>query len=329
MVRFRHGRSRPSRRLAPPARPAAALLWMLVLAPTAATAWTLDLADTVRVESATVRVADVARGPVPAAAGAVVVASGGRPGAAVDVSARAILRRLALAGHADGLVLAGAARCRILFAGTAVAHDALVEAVRTALAPGLPAAAPEAPPSWLAVSMPAMTAQVRGDWHVTWPQPRTLDPGRNLVTLALHDGTRVRRLSVVAEAHIYARTAMATTPVGRDQSVAAETVQWAWTDLARAKGDPVTDPALLQSMIAARELAPGETITHDALTPRPLVRRGQPVDLVVRRGRVQASVRAECRQDGRLGQLVSVRNQIDGRLVVARVAGPGLVTLGR
>ncbi len=314
----------------PPAGYAApALVALSFLLPAAASAWTLDLADTVRVESATVRVADVARGPVPAAAGAVVVASGGRPGAEVTVSARAILRRLALAGHADGLVLAGAARCRIIHGGVTVERDALIDAVREAIAPGLPPAEPEAPPSWLAISMPEIAAQVRDDWRVTWPQPRTLEPGRNLVTLALHDGPRVRRLSVVAEAHVYARTAMATTAVGRDQTVAPETVQWAWTDLATAAGDPVTDPRILESMIAARELAPGQTITHDALTPRPLVRRGQPVDLVVRRGRVEASVRAECRQDGRLGQLVSVRNQIDGRLVVARVAGPGLVTLGR
>jgi flagella basal body P-ring formation protein FlgA len=44
---------------------------------------------------------------------------------------------------------------------------------------------------------------------------------------------------------------------------------------------------------------------------------------------VAAVVRAECRQDGLLGETVSVRNKLNGRLVVARVAGPGTVTIGR
>ncbi len=305
------------------------LLLLLVLIPGVAAAWSLDLAATVRVGGEVARVADLTPTDVPAAAGAVVVASGGRPGAAVTISARSVLRRLSLAGEADGLILRGASRCRILFTGQAVARDTLLGAIRAALAPGLPAAPEAAPPSWLAVEVPEITAHVRGDWRVTWPEPRTLRPGRNLVTLALHDGPRIRRLSVVAEAHIYARTAMPTAPVARDQDVAADRVRWVWTDLAGAPGEPITDPQTLGTMVAVRPLEPGHTITRDDLAPRPLVRRGQPVDLVVRRGRVQATVRAECRQDGVLGQTVSVRNQINGSLVVARVTGPGQVTLGR
>lgn len=307
----------------------ARLLVLLALAPGVAAGWTLDLADTVRVAGEVARVADLTHAGVPAKAGAVVVASGGRPGAAITISARSVLRRLSLAGQADDLVLGGATRCRILFTGQPVPRDTLLGAIRAALEPGLPAAPEAAPPSWLAIEVPEVAAHVRGDWRVTWPEPRTLRPGRNLVTLALHDGPRTRRLSVVAEAHIYARTAMPTAPVARDQDVAADGVRWVWTDLASAPGEPVTDPQTLGAMVAVRPLEPGHTITRDDLAPRPLVRRGQPVDLVVRRGRVQATVRAECRQDGVLGQTVSVRNQINGSLVVARVTGPGEVTLGR
>jgi len=307
----------------------AALVAAGALLPSAAAAWTLDLADTVRVTGTAARVADLARGEVPTAAGAVVVASGGRPGASVVISARSVLRRLTLAGLADGLALRGADRCRIVFVGQEVPRDDLLAAIRTALAAGLPAAAPGAPDSWLAVTVPEIAAQVRGAWRVSWPEPRPLAPGRNLVTVALHDGERVRRLGVVAEAHIYARTARPRAAVAREQAVTADALQWVWTDLALTAADPVTDPEALGDAIAARDLAPGETLTHADIEPRPLVRRGQPVDLVVRRGRVQATVRAECRQDGRLGQLVTVRNEIDDSLVVGRVAGPGVVTLGR
>ena len=30
-----------------------------------------------------------------------------------------------------------------------------------------------------------------------------------------------------------------------------------------------------------------------------------------------------------MGETVTVRNKLDGRLVIARVAGPGVVTMGR
>jgi flagella basal body P-ring formation protein FlgA len=53
------------------------------------------------------------------------------------------------------------------------------------------------------------------------------------------------------------------------------------------------------------------------------------VDLVVRRGGVEAVVRVECRQDGLLDQTVSVRNPLNNRLLVARVTGPGQVATGR
>jgi flagella basal body P-ring formation protein FlgA len=305
------------------------LVLVASLLPAAAAAWTLDLADTVRVANPTVRVADVARGEIPAAAGAVVVAAGGRPGASVEISSRAVLRRLVLAGAADDVRLAGADRCRIVFAGAPVATGDLVAQVREVLAPHLPEVDPEAPPSWLALEVPAVDLHTAGDWSVTWPDPRPLEPGRNLVTVAVCDGEHRRRVSVVAEVHCYARTAVPAASVPRGQDPDPAAMQWAWTDLAQAPRDVVTDPKALAGMIASRDLNPGEAVSARDLEPRPLVQRGETVDLLVRRGGVAAVVRAECRQDGLLGEMVSVRNNLNGRLVVVRVSGPGVVTLGR
>jgi len=81
--------------------------------------------------------------------------------------------------------------------------------------------------------------------------------------------------------------------------------------------------------VLARDVTPGQTINQRDLAPRPLVVRGELIDLVVRRGNVAATVRVECRQDGLLGQTVSIRNPLNNRLLVARVTGPGRVELGR
>ena len=134
---------------------------------------------------------------------------------------------------------------------------------------------------------------------------------------------------MVAVAHIYAHTAMPVSTVPRGQQPDPDAMHWAWTDLATTEQGVITDPRALAGMMAARDLEPGETVSRRDLKPRPLVERGELVDLVGRRGGVAAVVRAECRQDGLLGETITVRNKLDGRLVVVRVAGPGTVTMGR
>ncbi len=292
-------------------------------------AWTLDVPDSVVVSAANVRVADLVAGPVPAGPGAVVIAAGGRPGTAIEVTARAILRRLAMAGHAADVSLKGAERCRILFAGGAVPPDLLRRRLGDLLQPQVPPADPQAPPSWLELELPDVRVLVGDGWRVEWPQPRPLAPGRNLLTVAVHDGPRSQRLSVTAILHAYARVAVPVAPAPRGTVIDPQAVQWQWIDLAASPPGLVSDPGSLQDMRPVRDLPPGEPLARRDLEPQPLVRRGDLVDLVMRRGGVEAIVRVECRQDGVLDQAVSVRNPLNGKLLVARVAGAGLVKMGR
>jgi len=292
-------------------------------------AWTLDLAETVEVDGSTVRLSDVTDAEVPAAAADLVVAGGGRPGAAVTVTGRAILRRLVMAGLADEVILTGSDRCRITFAGRSVDMTELTTQIRELLMNHVPESDPEAPLSWLALEVPSVDVHAAGQWELEWPDARDLQPGRNLVTVQLRDGNRCRRISVAAELHAFARAAAPVSTVPRGQIPVAEAMQWIWSDLARTGGAPVTDAQALVGMRAVRDLAPGKVVTQNDLEPEPLVQRGELVDLVVRRGGIAAVVRAECRQDGLLGETVSVINEFTGRPMVARVSGPGVVTMGR
>jgi flagellar basal body P-ring formation protein FlgA len=308
---------------------AAAIIAAACCLPPAAAAWTLDLPDSLLAREATVRVGDLAPGVAPAGAAAVVVVAGGRPGASVEVSGRAILRRLAMAGEAAGVALTGAERCRIVFAGRSVPAELLHERVAAVLQPHVPPAPSEAPPSWLELELPEAPVVAGDDLDVSWPQPRPLAPGRNLLTVAVESGGRQHRLSVAATLHAYGRVASPNAAVARGQAVAPDDLRWQWTDLALAGTGLVTDPQALQDMQLARDLAPGDLLQQRDLAPRPLVRRGETVDLTLSRGGVAAVLRVECRQDGLLDQPVSVRNPLTGRLLVARVAGPGVVTIGR
>lgn len=307
----------------------ASLALALALGTGTATAWTLVLADHAAVSPGNVRVADLAVGDVPEPAGRVVIIPGVQPGFAGEVSARTILRRLVLAGQAAGLQLAGATACRITASGATVATDDLTERVRALLTPHAPPDLPDAPPGWLEVSAPSLDVVTGGRWQVTWPDAGPLVPGRNLVTLVLESEHVRRRFSIAVTVHTYARTPQAVVTLPRGQELDPSTLGWVWADLAVAPSDVVVAAGALDGMMVAREIGPGEAVTTRDLSPRPLVHRGQLVDLLVQRGRVEAVVRAECRQDGHQGELVSVLNPLTKRPVLASVVGPGVVTLGR
>lgn len=292
-------------------------------------AWTLDLPDSAVVTATTVRLADIARGAVPSGPGAVVVASGGRPGASVEVTGRAVLRRLAMAGLAEGVALTGAERCRIVFAGGAVPAEELRRRLTDLLRPHLPPADPEAPPSWLELDLPPVAIDVGESWTLAWPRPQPLTPGRNLLTVLVTSGGTQQRLALAVVLHAYARVASPVRTIPRGQTADPEALRWQWVDLALTAAEPVTDPQALGGMQLARDLPAGEILQRRDLAPRPLVRRGEMIDLVLRRGGIAAVLRAECRQDGLLGQTISVLNPLTKRLVAARVTAPGAATIGR
>jgi flagella basal body P-ring formation protein FlgA len=306
-----------------------ALPLALALAPPSASAWTLDLAAEATVTAGNVTVADLARGEVPPAAGTVVVVGGTRPGHAFAIDRRTILRRLVMAGQADAVSLTGAASCHVSVTGAPVPPDALERRIQDLLAPYLPPSPEGAPPTWLEVDLTSGSFATDGGWTVAWPDAAPLAAGRNLLTVALRTAHGTRQLSVTATVHTYGLTPRVVSALTRGQTLRPDLFGWTWTDLATLPGGAITDSTALRGMILGRDVAPGRLLTDHDLEPRPLVRRGEQVDLVVRRGRVAAVVRAECRQDGRQGQLVSVLNPLTRRLVLASVSAPGVVTLGR
>ena len=76
---------------------------------------------------------------------------------------------------------------------------------------------------------------------------------------------------------------------------------------------------------SARGLKAGHLLRMADLKETPVVLAGDSVDLRVIRGQVCVTVRAVARQDGCLGQNIPVKNELTGRLVNARVSGPGFV----
>lgn len=295
----------------------------------AASAWTLALCDSVTVGPGNITVAELSRDEVPAEAGAVVIVPGGRPGFGCEVTRQTVLRRLVMAGLAQDVALAGARTCHVRVSGASVAHSELQDRIRQQALAYLPPAPDGAPASWLEITAPEVDFVTDGEWNVVWPRPATLAPGRQLVTMTMTSPYGQRHISVTLTAHVFGRTPQAVTNLSRGQTVVASQLAWTWTDLAQADRGVITDPRALENVRLQRDLVPGQSLRRTDLESIPLVRRGQMVDLIVQRGSVSAVLRAECRQDGHQGQMVSVMNPLTKRPLLACVSAPGVVTMGR
>ncbi len=213
----------------------------------------------------------------------------------------------------------------IRFGGGKVDPEALraeAERVVTALLPVSPEGAPAA---WCEITMPTEALTVAGSWTLGCARREPLPPGRTQLRLQLQDGWQTRELPVSVVAHTYGEVAVARLPVERDRPLSDSLFEWRWTDLAGAPSGLVSSRAQLQGASATRSLGAGVTLRATDLKPTPVIRAGDLVELLVQRGSVAVSVRALARQAGCLGQTIPVRNELTGRLVNARVAGPGLV----
>lgn len=300
------------------------LVFLSALAAPAA-AWNLVLPDSATAEGPEITLGEIASGPVPQQAAGIVLQTLRRPGTVETISRRAILRELVARGCAAGVSFGGAEICRVVATGTQLPASALREAIETALQERIPPALPGAPPSWIEVFIPDRPVHVAGEPAVRLLDSRALEPGRNQVQIEVRGGNRSDSLPVGVVLHSFAETATAHVAIDRERELHPDLFDWRWQDLSGIQGDPVLGRDALAGNSIGRELAAGDVLRTCDLKATPVVRVGDAVELLIRRGPVAATVRAFARQAGCIGQTIPVRNELTGRLVNARVTGPGLV----
>ena len=291
----------------------------------AAAPWNLVLPDTVVVDHDRATLGDLAAQPLPPQVRDLVIRAGLEPNSVVSVSRQDILRRLVTAGLAGGVRLTGAARTQIVHVGQTVDTAALTEQVRRAVQPLVPPAEPGAPDAWFTLDLPEMQLAAAGSWHAASERTVPLTPGRNLVRIRLVDGERTEAFAAAVVLHQFAEVGSARRDIRRDEPLTEEMFTWQWQDLADMDAGLAVHRRSLQGASSTRNLQAGDFLRQADLKVRPLIMAGDPVELQVQRGQVLVTVRAFARQSGCLGQTIPVRNEITGRLVNARVAGPGLV----
>lgn len=124
--------------------PVLVMLSAALLASAPASAWVVDLPDSLSAGTGLVRLSDLSLTQVLPDAAGIVIADGGAPGETTLVTRQGVLRRLVVAGLAANVQLTGAMRCVIRFGGGNLAPETLQAEAERVVARLLPAA-PKAP----------------------------------------------------------------------------------------------------------------------------------------------------------------------------------------
>lgn len=291
----------------------------------AARPWSLVLPDTVVISGGKALLRDVTTAPVPAQAGNMVVHAGGVPNTTVTISRRFILRKLVTAGLSSGVMMQGAQDCRLIFEGRELTTDHVITEIRLALQNVVPAAIPGAPHSWLEIQTPSLRISAQGDWRVEVLQTTPLSPGRNLVRVVLIAEEQRKPFTVTVDLHSFDEVPLSKGEVQKDTPLDAAHFSWEWRDLSDLPSGVVSGRGSLLGTSSTNTLTAGHLLRDSDMSSTPLILAGDMVELMVVRGKVAVTVRGLARQNGCLGQTIPIRNELTGRLVNAKVAGPGLV----
>jgi flagella basal body P-ring formation protein FlgA len=291
----------------------------------AARPWRVVLPDSVELQGGKALLRDLSSVPVPAGPGQIVICAGAAPNTVVSVSRQMILRKLVTAGLSSGVSFQGPELCQIVFAGRELSGNILLGEIRRELQNLVPASLPGAPDSWFEVSYGDLRLSAAGDWRVELNRRTPLNAGRNLIQVRVVSGKKKESFSASVVLHNFGETARAGRNIPRDTAVSAAHFTWQWQDLATIPNGLATGRGSLPGASTTHSISAGEYLREADLKETPLIMAGDPVELVVVRGQVAVTVRAFARQQGCLGQTIPVRNELTGRLVNARIAGPGRV----
>ena len=138
------------------------------------------------------------------------------------------------------------------------------------------------------------------------------------------DGEEVGRARATAQIELSVPVAMATRALPRDHVFQPGDLALGWVPFARSRG-AITDPKLALGQTLKNALNAQEVLTERNLTKSLLVRRGEVVSIIARQGGLKVTATGEARQDGALGDTITVLNVKSRAIITGRITGPSQV----
>ncbi len=286
----------------------------------------VELRASVRTSSARVRLADVSVHPLPAAWAKLVVADAPAPGRANEVSRAYLRRRLSAVAPGRMPNFAGAWSVKIARTGRAVPDAELRARIESVLADQpIPEGAHDQ--RFKTLSVPSLNVGT-GQYvlRVVGPLPRI---GQGSVRMEIIDqGGRPRPFHAGVRRSLLIDTFELVRAVDPNVDLTEVHVRKArnWIERAGDWADHERFGATFGGWTTRRALEAGRRLRSQDLRPTPLVRRGELVEWIVRRGDLRVSMEAISRGEGGRGDWIYVRGPFGPRSHRVRVLDRGRVT---
>ncbi|MBN2644238.1 MAG: flagellar basal body P-ring formation protein FlgA [Desulfuromonadaceae bacterium] len=150
------------------------------------------------------------------------------------------------------------------------------------------------------------------------PAVKELIGSRSLTLVYRVDQHIVKNLAVRGKLLVYADVAVARHNLPRGTLLTAAQIQMARLDVSDLNG-PFFSLAALEGMRLMRNVRAGEAIEHRQVEQPPVIKKGDFVKIVAARGGMRLTATGVAREDGRVGQVISVRNSASLKDVLAEV----------
>lgn len=140
------------------------------------------------------------------------------------------------------------------------------------------------------------------------------------------DGREVGRCRVTAQIDLYVQALVAARGLARGQIITEDDLSLSMIPYAQSKG-ALTDAELAVGNTLKGNLAAGEPVRDRNLAKSLVIRRGDMVTIVAKQGGLRVTASGQARQDGAIGETISVINVNSKKVITARVTGPNQVEI--
>ncbi len=218
----------------------------------------------------------------------------------------------------------GAALITVSRKGQEIGSTAILEAIQHFLRENA-YKLPKAEIRFIASSLPLpfLLPEGKVTWEIVPSSPAIIDSSR--VSLIIRVDGRVRKnISIGGKFEALAKVAVATVSLRQDQLLTPNNVKLMVKDVTNYNS-PCTDMRLILGKRLKRSLHSGNVIELSNVEIPPLVHKGQLVKIIVNQGNIHLAATGIARANGKLNEIIRVRNTSSNKLIFCRVAAPGIV----
>lgn len=137
----------------------------------------------------------------------------------------------------------------------------------------------------------------------------------------LHAGKSVRSFWIAAEIGVRAEVLTAAKRISSGKIIASADVVQKCVEITDLRASYIRNPEDLMGKASRRNFSPGDPLTQESFSDPFLVKNGETVRLCLERDGIVLTSLGKAEQDGKLGQMIRVRNIDFSKLLKAQVTG--------